>query len=76
LSTYNGASSQLSQLTLPGGATTNYAYDAMQRLTSVQSVKSNGTSNIADFDYLYSYNTRDVRTSVEKQIGSGSDLLP
>jgi YD repeat-containing protein len=67
---YNGASSQLTQLTLPGGGKTEYSYDAMQHLTQVQSLKSDGTTNLAKFDY--SYNTRDVRTSVEKQIGANA----
>jgi RHS repeat-associated protein len=47
-----------------------YSYDAMQHLTQVQSLKSDGTTNLAKFDY--SYNTRDVRTSVEKQIGANT----
>jgi YD repeat-containing protein len=67
---YNGASSQLTQLTLPGGAKTSYTYDAMQHLTEVQSLKSDNTTNIANFEY--GYNNRDVRTSVEKTLGGGS----
>jgi RHS repeat-associated protein len=68
--TYDGASDMLTQLTLPGGAKTEYSYDTMQRLTGVQSLKSDATTNISNF--VYGYNDRDVRTSVEKTLGAGS----
>ena len=55
---------------MPGGGKTEYSYDAMQRLTEVQSLKSDNQTNLAKFEY--GYNTRDVRTSVEKTIGGGS----
>ena len=55
---------------MPGGSKTSYSYDAMQRLTEVQSLKSDATTNLSKFEY--GYNTKDVRTFVEKTIGAAT----
>ncbi|MEO6908831.1 MAG: hypothetical protein ABI210_13175 [Abditibacteriaceae bacterium] len=54
---------------MPDGAKSTFTYDSMGRLTNAQS-KTSSDANIANFDY--SYNNRDVRTSEQKTLGSGS----
>jgi len=44
-----------------------YSYDALDRLEQIHN-KTSGNANISRYEY--SYNTRDVRTSVEQEIGS------
>ena len=49
---YNGASSQVTQLSTPGGKTEN-SNDAIQRIIEVQSLKADLTTNLAKFEYGY-----------------------
>ena len=64
---YDGVSSLVSALALPNGSSTNYTYDTLGRLSQIQNRKQN-LSNISR--YTYGYDTRDIRTFVEQQVGA------
>ena len=64
---YAGDSGLLSQINFPNGAKSTFTYDALERLTQVQS-QTSSAANIAKF--AYTLDNRDIRTSVEKTYGS------
>ena len=67
--TYNyvGNTAMLARLDLPNNTQTVQSYDSLQRLTQTVNQKNNGT-NLNTF--VYSYDTRDVRTAMQSQHGS------
>jgi YD repeat-containing protein len=64
---YVGNSGSLNQIDMPNGAKSTFTYDALQRLTQVQSLTS-GSVNIAKF--AYTLDNRDIRISIEKTFGA------
>lgn len=66
---YVGNTQMLNSLAKPNGTVSSYSYDGMDRMTQVQNKNSMGSilSN-----YVYGYDNRDVRTSMERTMGNSS----